>query len=159
MTKIPIYLDSLNHIVYNEDADSLVKKISADVFYLDPPYNTRQYASNYHVLEMIARYDTTTVLHGKTGLYDYKAQKSDFSSKQLVKEALTNLVDNIDGQYIFLSYNDEGILPLSEIKEVLSRRGDYGFFTHEYRQYKDDSLRRQAKPATVEYLHYVKIKH
>lgn len=34
--------------------------------YLDPPYNARQYMSNYHVLETIALYDYPE-LKGKTG--------------------------------------------------------------------------------------------
>jgi len=37
---------------------------AADVVYLDPPYNTRQYASYYHVLETIARGDAP-VLTGR----------------------------------------------------------------------------------------------
>ena len=43
--------------VYNENINDVVKHIYGDVLYLDPPYNARQYCSNYHVLETIARYD------------------------------------------------------------------------------------------------------
>ena len=31
------------HIVYNEDANQLIRKINGDILYLDPPYNSRQY--------------------------------------------------------------------------------------------------------------------
>lgn len=39
----------------------------ADVVYLDPPYNRRDYGANYHVLETLARGDTPEV-KGVTGL-------------------------------------------------------------------------------------------
>ncbi len=42
------------HFVYNKDANQLVREIKADILYLDPPYNQRQYSANYHVLETIA---------------------------------------------------------------------------------------------------------
>lgn len=50
---------------YNQDINRLIRDIKGDVLYLDPPYNSRQYCSNYHVLETIARYDNP-VLSGKT---------------------------------------------------------------------------------------------
>jgi adenine-specific DNA methylase len=30
--------------------------IEADIIYLDPPYNSREYTSNYHLLNLIADY-------------------------------------------------------------------------------------------------------
>lgn len=52
--------------VYNEDINALIRRVEGDILYLDPPYNARQYCSNYHVLETIARYDNPP-LSGKTG--------------------------------------------------------------------------------------------
>src|SRR5699024_5120750 len=53
------------NIAYNQDANELIKELSADIVYIDTPYNTRQYASNYHVLENIATNQHPT-LKGKT---------------------------------------------------------------------------------------------
>lgn len=39
---------------FRMDANEIIKKVSTDVLYLDPPYNTRQFASNYFLLELIA---------------------------------------------------------------------------------------------------------
>lgn len=69
--------------VYNTDINELIKQISGDILYLDPPYNTRQYCTNYHVLETIAKYDNPT-LHGKTGLRDYEEQKANSVPKELL---------------------------------------------------------------------------
>lgn len=39
--------------IYREDANTLVKKIKADIAFVDPPYNSRQYSRFYHVLERL----------------------------------------------------------------------------------------------------------
>lgn len=46
---------------YNEDANELVKRITADLVYIDPPYNSRQYCDAYHLLENIARWEKPAV--------------------------------------------------------------------------------------------------
>lgn len=140
--------------VYNEDINMLARVIRGDVLYLDPPYNARQYCSNYHVLETIARYDNPK-LSGVTGLRDSSGQKSRFCSRQTVVEAFDDLIKNAQFKYIFLSYNNEGLMSLNTIKEIMSRYGEYSFFTKEYRRFKadKDGNRTIAADSTIEYLH------
>lgn len=83
---LPI-IDGPTGEVYNEDVNKLIRNISGDVLYLDPPYNARQYCTNYHVLETIARYDNP-VLIGKTGLRDYQDQKSRFVQSEQSPKSL-----------------------------------------------------------------------
>ncbi len=59
------------HLVFNEDANMLIKSISGDILYLDPPYNAREYGANYHLLNTIALYDDF-IPQGKTGLRTYQ---------------------------------------------------------------------------------------
>jgi len=56
--------------VFKEDANNLVKKIYSDILYLDPPYNTRQYAPNYFLLELIAEgwFNEKPIIYGKTDM-------------------------------------------------------------------------------------------
>lgn len=140
--------------VYNTDINELVKEISGDVLYIDPPYNARQYCSNYHVLETIARYDNPTI-SGVTGLRDSNTQKSKFCSKRTVANAFEDLIKNAKFKYIFLSYNNEGLMNLDTIKEIMSKYGKYEFFTQEYRRFKadKDENRNIAADSTTEYLH------
>ena len=140
--------------VYNEDINALVKRIKGDVLYLDPPYNARQYCSNYHVLETIARYDNPE-LNGVTGLRDSTNQKSRFCSKRTVEDTFDDLIRNAQFQYIFLSYNNEGLMSLDTIREIMSRYGNYCYFTQDYRRFKADSEenRNIAADSTTEYLH------
>lgn len=140
--------------VYNEDINSLTKRISGDVLYLDPPYNARQYCSNYHVLETIARYDNP-VLNGVTGLRDSSMQKSKFCSKRTVTQTFEDLIKNAQFKYIFLSYNNEGLMDLGTIKEIMSLYGEYSSFEKEYRRFKADKNKNRtiAAESTTEYLH------
>lgn len=149
-----LIVNDQEHEVYNEDINSVVKKIKGDILYLDPPYNQRQYASNYHMLETIAKYDNPKI-HGKTGLREYEKQKSSYCSKNQVKQSFKDLIINADVKYIFLSYNNEGLMSADDIKEVMSLRGKYGYFTKEYSRFKADKNREYKAEKTVEYLHYV----
>jgi adenine-specific DNA-methyltransferase len=145
--------------VFCEDANTLISKIKGDILYLDPPYNHRQYAANYHLLETIAKYDAPA-LKGKTGLRNYSEQKSDYCMKSKVSASFEALIQQADFKYIFLSYNNEGLMSLDEVKKIMSQRGEYGLFTKEYSRFKADKTenRQHKANSTFEYLHYVKIK-
>lgn len=150
---LPI-IDGPKGEVYNEDVNKLIRNISGDVLYLDPPYNTRQYCTNYHVLETIARYDNP-ILIGKTGLRDYQDQKSAFCSKRTVAKVFEDLIINAKFKYIFLSYNNEGLMSLDTIKEIMSKYGSYSCYTQDYKRFKaDKDMNRNISAAqTTEYLH------
>jgi len=51
---------------YCENTNNLIRKISGDIVYIDPPYTTTQYTNSYHLLETVARYDYPE-LFGKNG--------------------------------------------------------------------------------------------
>jgi adenine-specific DNA-methyltransferase len=156
---LPVIAGSNNNKVYNEDVNELINRIDGDILYLDPPYNARQYCTNYHVLETIARYDYPE-LRGKTGLRDYKEQKSAFCSKRTVTEVFEDLIKNAQFQYIFLSYNNEGLMPISTIKEIMSKYGKYTVYTKEYKRFRADKKENRNHKAdeTVEYLHCIEKK-
>lgn len=139
---------------YNEDINVLIRKVHGDVLYLDPPYNARQYCSNYHVLETIAKYDNPNLI-GVTGLRDSSEQKSKFCSKRTVADVFDDLIKNADFKYIFLSYNNEGLMSLDTIREIMSSYGEYRFYTKDYKRFKADrdENRNISANTTTEYLH------
>lgn len=145
------------HLVYNEDSNLLIKKIQGDILYLDPPYNARQYGANYHLLNTIAKYDTF-VPSGKTGLRSYN--KSSFCSKNTVKKEFEELIKNANFNYLFLSYNNEGLMTENEIKSILSKYGKYDLLTKEYQRFKADKTenRNHIANSTIEYLHILEKK-
>lgn len=140
--------------VYNEDINQLITKICGDVLYLDPPYNSRQYCSNYHVLETIAKYDNP-VLKGKTGLRDSDEQKSKYCSKRTLESEFEYLIAHANFKYIFLSYNNEGLMDVGTIKRIMSKYGSYKYFTQTYKRFKADKdvNRNISGKETIEYLH------
>lgn len=140
------------HLVFNEEANTLIQKISGDILYLDPPYNARQYGSNYHLLTTIAKYDTF-IPKGKTGLRDY--YRSSYCKKNEVKKSFEDLIKNANFKYIFLSYNNEGLMTENEVKEIMSYYGNYSLKTTNYQRFKADKTenRNHKATSTVEYLH------
>lgn len=152
LSPLPIMKGSVHCKVYNEDINKLIKKISGDILYLDPPYNARQYCTNYHLLETIARYDNPAI-KGKTGLRDYKEQKSVFCVKNKVDVAFADLIKNADFKYIFLSYNNEGLMSFNTIENIMRKYGEYRVYTQQYRRFKADNARKCNADSTIEYLH------
>lgn len=138
------------HKVYNKDANSLIKEISGDILYLDPPYNTRQYGANYHLLNTIAEYKEFNP-KGKTGLRDYSRSK--YCSVSTVKEEFEILIKDAQFKYIFLSYNNEGLMSTDDVKVIMSKYGYYDLVKTNYQRFKADSNRVNKADSTVEYVH------
>lgn len=76
---IPLLKNNHQNFVFNENSVNLIEQIKADIYYLDPPYNQRQYAPNYHLLETIAKYDNPTI-KGVSGMRDYSKQRTKLES-------------------------------------------------------------------------------
>lgn len=140
------------HEVYCQDANSLVKNIEGDILYLDPPYNSRQYGANYHLLNTIAEYKDFAP-RGKTGLREYL--RSSYCGKKTVLPAFESLIKNSNFKYIILSYNNEGLMTLKDVESVMSRYGHYDYVSQEYQRYRADkeNMRNHKADHTVEYLH------
>jgi len=146
-----------SHQVYQQDSNKLIKKIEGDILYLDPPYNARQYGANYHLLNTIAKYDTF-VPKGKTGLRDY--YKSDWCRTGEVLKSFEELIENAQFPYIFLSYNNEGLMSRKEVQTVMERFGKYSLETKIYQRFKADKTENRNHKAseTFEYLHILEKK-
>lgn len=135
---IRVYISEKKHKVYNCDSMRLVKNLNVDILYLDPPYNSRQYAPNYHLLETIAKYDDPKI-KGVTGIRNYDDQKSDFCNKKLALCALDKIAKNAKYKYLILSYNSEGIMPQRDIISTLSKYGKVSLQNIDYPRFKSNS--------------------
>ncbi len=150
-------LDNNKHKVYNEDSNTLIKKIEGDILYLDPPYNARQYGANYHLLNTIAKHNTFTP-KGKTGLPSYN--KSNYCSKTMALASFDDLIKNANFKHIFLSYNNEGLMSEIEIKTIMKKYGKYSLATTNYQRFKADKTanRNHTANSTTEFLHILEKK-
>ena len=140
------------HQVFNEDSNVLIKNIEGDILYLDPPYNARQYGANYHLLNTIAKYDVF-VPNGKTGLPKYR--KSDWCSRSKVEHVFNDLLKQTQFKYVFLSYNNEGLMPMETIKKIMSKFGRYDLASTDYQRFKADrdNNRNHRANQTKEFVH------
>lgn len=143
---------SENNEVYLMDANECIKSISGDILYLDPPYNNRQYGSNYHVLNAIAVGEAPET-DSVTGVAKDEYNKSDYCREKTVAAALENLIKSADFEWIFLSYNNEGLLKFEDIRRIMEKYGEYFVESTDYQRYKADNSRNQAADGVVEYIH------
>jgi adenine-specific DNA-methyltransferase len=135
---IEVIPSKFKHNAFNEDSFDLIKKINCDLIYIDPPYNSRQYITNYHLLETIAKYDNPKI-SGKTGIRAYaEKEKSIFCSKKMVNSALLKLLNVANAKYIILSYNSEGFLSKDDILKIFeeSQFKDVKLYEFPYRRFK-----------------------
>lgn len=155
ITPADYQLNCNNHEVYNEDANELIKRIEGDILYLDPPYNSRQYGANYHLLNTIAEYKPFTP-KGITGLRAYN--KSKYCSKAQVLNTFESLIRDAKFQYIVLSYNNEGLMSIETIEHIMKKYGHYQVFSKEYQRFQADRLenRNYLTNKTTEYLHVLR---
>lgn len=132
---IEIFDNKKENEAYNLDGNELIKRISGDILYIDPPYNKRQYSSNYHLLETVAKYDFPT-LKGVTGLRENEI-KSDYCKKNIVLTSFEDLIKNSKFKHIIVSYSTEGLMGVNDIESVLQKYGtDYKMYEIDYRRFK-----------------------
>ena len=115
--------------IHRENANVLARKLNADIAYIDPPYNSRQYSRFYHLYENLVKWK-------KPELYGValKPQPENMSVYCTVgaKTAFKDLIDNLDVKYFAVSYNNtynskssssENKIKLEEIEAILKQRG------------------------------------
>jgi adenine-specific DNA-methyltransferase len=131
-----------NNQCFNEDANELVKRIEADLVYIDPPYNSRQYCDAYHLLENVARWEKPTV-HGEARKMDRATLKSDYCTSA-APVALERLIRSIKAKYILVSYNNmaekgnsrsNAKIGDDDLMRILSAKGRVKVFSESYKAF------------------------
>lgn len=131
-----------NNVCYNMDTNELVLDIEADLVYIDPPYNSRQYCDSYHLLENVARWDKPNVF-GVAKKMDRTSLKSDYCT-QRATEAFENLIDAVNARYILLSYNNmaekgndrsNAKINDEDILRILRKKGSVKIFAEDYKAF------------------------
>jgi len=135
---IALIINNKKNEAFNEDSVQLINQIETDILYLDPPYNQRQYGSNYHLLETIARYDNPKI-KGVAGLRNYDEQKSKFCNSITGLQELSKIAKDAKYKNLILSYNTEGIMSKKEIIKTLSQYGKVELIEFNYLRFKSNN--------------------
>ena len=130
------------NVIRNQDANALVREVSSDLLYIDPPYNSRQYSDAYHLLENLAEWRQPEV-SGICGKMDRSHIKSEYCLRGAAN-AFADLVEHADCKHILLSYNNTGDskdgrsnarISDAEIVRILSSKGTVKTFETKYRAF------------------------
>ena len=140
ISNLNIKLYNSNSHIYNEDANSLVRKIKVDVMYIDPPYNARQYANFYHLLENVAQWKKPKV-YNKAKKMERKNIMSEYC-KANAKTVFTDLIENINAKYIIVSYNNTyeakstssvNSITYNDMMQILEKKGKVSVYETDYK--------------------------
>ena len=127
---------------FNMDSNELATNISADLIYIDPPYNSRQYCDAYHLLENVARWEKPKV-HGVAKKMDRSALKSKYCTKSATS-TFEDLIIKLNCRYILLSYNNmaekgngrsNAKISDADIYRILGEKGRVKVFSEEYKAF------------------------
>lgn len=127
--------------VYSDDANTISKKIKADLYYFDPPYGSNndlmpssrvRYGQYYHIWKTIILNDKPDIV-GKVnrradcdviGSYSvFEDYRTDENGKFLAQTAIEELFKNANSRYILFSYNNNSRVPIENIIQFIKESG------------------------------------
>lgn len=131
-----------HNVVYNKNTNELVREISGDIAYIDPPYTITQYTNSYHVLETITKYDSPSIF-GKTGRRTNR-ELSGYSNKQKVAHEFEDLFRQINFTHVLISYSNQSLISLEELTDLARMFAVNGEVFVETSQYKEYATNNQS---------------
>lgn len=140
--KVPnVFVTEKEHKVFRRDIFDLVKDVSADLAYFDPPYGSNnqkmppsrvRYASYYHLWTTVClndrpklfgkakrREDTSDVVASSV----FEEFRRNRSGKFIALEAIERLIKSTNARWILLSYSSGGRATAQELNELLCECG------------------------------------
>lgn len=127
--------------IYRTDSNELAKKVSADIAFIDPPYNSRQYSRFYHVLETITKWEKPKLVG--TAMKPPEENMSDYC-RNSAPEVFGELIESLNVRYIVVTYNNtydskssssRNKITLEQIREILEKKGKTQVFETGYHRF------------------------
>jgi len=123
---------------------------------LDPPYNLHPYGSNYHLLNTIVKHKITEPISDISGI-PIHWNKSNYNYVKKAEVSMKYLLQNCKSHYIILSYNNEGIISVTQMKQILhDLHYSYTIKTKEYTSFRGSRNRKARANNVYEYLWIIK---
>ncbi len=106
------------------DALEAAQELTADIAYIDPPYNQHSYLGNYHVWESLVRWDKPEVYGIACKRVDVRERQSIFNSRPRFAGVMKTLLAAVRAPILILSFSNEGYLKREEMETMLSQLWD-----------------------------------
>lgn len=136
---MPIFSDfECPVFVHKEDINKLVSDQKLPIFdlvYYDPPYNQHPYGSNYFMLNIINGGTDCEIQDGVSGI-SRNWNKSAYNKRRVAEEAMDKLINDTRAHFIAISYNNEGIIPIENFRNILSKYGEVELMEQDYNTYR-----------------------
>lgn len=127
--------------ICREDSNKLARRVSADIAFIDPPYNSRQYSRFYHVMETITKWEKPEL--AGTAMKPPEENMSDYC-RNAATRVFRDLIENLNVKYIVVTYNNtydskssssRNKITLEQIKEILEGKGKTQIFETDYHRF------------------------
>ncbi|WP_414586834.1 DNA adenine methylase [Campylobacter fetus] len=115
--------------IYRSDSNALARQIKADLVFVDPPYNSRQYSRFYHVYENLVQWQKPKL--SGVALKQKEENMSEYC-RISAPNAFADLIKNLNCRYIAVTYNNtytskssssRNKISFDEICDILSDKG------------------------------------
>ena len=135
----------------------LLPQVTADVVYIDPPYNNRQYPPNYHLYETFALNDSP-IIGGKTGLRSgWQETGSPFCKAKTARQFFKDVVSAAQAPLVAISYSSDGLITEEQLLGLWEEMNlPCRLVKREQRRYKADKNRVYRDDALFEFLFLIK---
>lgn len=119
-------LKNTSHFYLGDIVNNLKQIQKQNVIYLDPPYSTRRYESNYHILNFIVDFnfkDTYIKVGSKTGQPKEMIENS-FSNKKKTEIVFSEMIEEgvNKSNILGISYNTDGVISQEWIESFCEKR-------------------------------------
>lgn len=137
----PCNVSNKNINIFREDANELASRIKADIAFIDPPYNSRQYSRFYHILENVTKWEKPELFG--VALKPKEENMSDYC-KNKAPEAFKDLINKLNVKYIVVTYNNtytskssssKNKITLEQIEDILNTKGETKIFQKDYKAF------------------------
>lgn len=105
------------------DALATVRASAYDIVYLDPPYNTRDYAAYYHFPESLANGFAAPSPSGLSGVNRVRIASSRFARRRTATSAMQELLGDVRAKLLLLHYRDDGLIERETLRRSLGKIG------------------------------------
>ncbi len=166
--RVPELLPRAEHghgTAHQLDALVAATELSADLAYLDPPYNQHKYVGNYHIWESLVLWDKPETYGTACKRVDCRTRVSPFNSKVSAVDALAAVVAEVKARHLIVSFNDEGHINRATMEDILRDRGEVLVLANDFRRYigaqvgifnpKGDKVGQVGRLRNTEYLYVV----